>query len=296
MTSFHTKLKARTELALRNVGLKLSFIESHVGSKKYLVKEDKERNVIFIGPTGKLVVISTANKVFTSNNWYCILFNDGTKYPQYKFELFELAEGSKIEVDFSNPNLKEVSLVKESVIGLPKVIIKDTAEYPQINWKNYLGKEVYVELLGNKTKQIITSIGLISKEDSRLIPIILRLIADSRTTPNIEVGKWVIFGKKMVYESDIFTSGRFKEIQAKDAFQKLAETIKIALQKEAEVNLKRLSLLHTHPISGAPLSVQDITGLQAIAKQLDVGKEEIVEVFAVPTPDNGSVVFKYVLK
>jgi hypothetical protein len=296
MTQSVTKLKARAEVVLKKHGMNFNFIESHVGSKKYITKEDKDSNIIFIGPTGKLVVISVAGKIFTSNSYYCVSFLDGTKYSDYNIKLFEKVDSSNIEVDFSNPNLREHEIEKKYLFGLSKITINDTGEYPNIDWSEHLGKEIIIEILGKKTEQVVLSLGIISEDDPRLATIIKKLIRESKKIPNVEIGQWVVFGKKKIYESGIFTSKRFKEIHARDAFQKLAETIQKALKQENESDLNRLSLLHTHPISGGPLSYQDILTLQTIAKQLGAEGDDHLEIFAIPTPDNGSIIFKYTLK
>ncbi len=287
-----SKLKARAEVVLRLHGLNFQFIEDNIGSKRCLSKEDKNKNIMFIGPTGKMVIISSNNKIFTTKSYYCVNFANRIKYPDYSLELFEKTNSNQMEIDFSNPNVKEVDLTTKP----SEIIINDTKKYPNIKWQDYLGKEVVIKIIGKRTEQVVLSVEVIEKDEPRLASVIRDLVEESRKMPNVEIGQWIIFGKKKIYKSKLFTSKRFKEIGVNEAFETLAETIKNALQQENESDLYRLTLLHTHPIAGAPLSFQDITSLQIIARELEVKKENTLEIFAIPTPDNGSILFRYIYK
>ncbi|MBI4918389.1 hypothetical protein HY837_00535 [archaeon] len=277
------------ETRLVEAGYSVELVRDYVGTKNFVVKEDANRNLLFIGPTGRLVVLTPEGKVYTCINLYCIVFSDDIKYKDYTVELISNTEPNIIRVDLDHPNLKEVKQLPD----LPIIRINNPnyEGYAKIDWSKYMGQKVLVIITGKEIYQEVVSLKTISEENPVLAKHIENFLNEAKSYKEVEAGKWFITGKNKIHVSKIFTSSKFKEITANNAFPALAETIKKALEEEQESDLKKLTLIHTHPVC-SPLSSKDIQSIKELAKDLDMKKGN-AEILAISIKEK--IIFRYSL-
>lgn len=182
-----------------------------------------------------------------------------------------------------------------------------TDGYKTIKWDQFVGEQVNVKYVKNKTESVVQDVLSFDKLDLRLQEQITSLRKESKEKFNIfhgwyEVGRWIFEGvdknknhilEQGKYESDMFTSEHISRIEQKD-FVPALESLIDKVSDEDEKLVNTITLIHTHPGKNTPLSYSDAKIIDEIARVFKQKDSEIVQAYCFgPNKNEEDIIFRY---
>jgi len=184
------------------------------------------------------------------------------------------------------------------------IVSANRQEYDQINWQPLLGKEVSVvydlvkyrdlSKVEKTVIQTVTSLQGESKRDPLLRPFLNEVLLAKQDG---EVGIWLIKTKNSIYRSELMKSDKIAEIDPLEVKRGWEEVRDAFLDSPIEDNpFDEIILIHRHPGSGSPLSIQDREQMQVLNKGIgEIGGKQKIRILALPQEDKGTVCFRHTI-